>query len=135
MKKNQLVKLYKAFIDEQKTLIKTKKGNLYGIWNVKINKEFIPPTYIHIYEADGDMLVALKANGDYIRLDRSGIESDIPESIKSEYQQYIIKGDKCNCDNGCAFCEWTNVVFNKLALQYNFRFLKDFDSFDSDFDY
>jgi hypothetical protein len=126
--------LKKAFVDQQKAIVKTKHDNLYGLFNIKNNYEIIPPKYWHIFDFQGNTSVAITEIRcshvwSYVGINKQGNEFALsPEKI-TEYQGYLVKSDPCNCNDVCVFCGGTGQIENTFGLVYNFRFWKSFENF------
>ena len=110
------------FADSEEIIYKTIdiKKNLYGMHSSK-RGQIIEPSFLHIWEFEGETTVVIDQQEQYWSCDFNGIIDPLPPEKIEEYKSYIIKNSRCNCWNQenssypCNMCDGSQQIENAFS--------------------
>ena len=83
--------------------------------------EIIAPSFLHIWQFEGETTVIIDKNEKYWSCDFNGIIDPLPQEKIEEYKSYINKNSRCNCWNQenltlpCNICDGMQEVENSYS--------------------
>ena len=108
--------------DNEEIIYKTcnQEEELYGMHSSK-RGTIVEPSFLHIWEFEGETTVCIDSQESYWQLDFNGILDPLPSEKVEEYKSYIIKNSRCNCWNQenlkdvCQLCQGMQEIENSYS--------------------